>query len=50
LRRKIGDYNRDGRSDTLWRNSSGDVAVWEMNGATVTGAGILAKPGPSWHN
>jgi hypothetical protein len=27
LRRKIGDYNRDGRSDILWQNSSGDVAV-----------------------
>ena len=24
-----GDYNRDGRSDILWQNSAGDVAVWE---------------------
>jgi hypothetical protein len=25
------------------------VAVWEMNGSSVTGAAILASPGPSWH-
>jgi hypothetical protein len=30
LRRKSGDYNREGCSDILWRNNSGDVAA-EMN-------------------
>jgi hypothetical protein len=32
----IADFNGDGKSDILWRNdSSGQVAVWTMNGATV---------------
>ena len=29
------DFNGDGYSDVLWRDSSGNVAVWEMNGTTV---------------
>jgi hypothetical protein len=34
-------------ADILWQNSGGDVAFWEINGNTVIGASILAKPGPS---
>ncbi len=30
-----GDYNNDGKSDILWQNPSGAVAVWEMNGTSV---------------
>jgi hypothetical protein len=44
-----GDYNNDGKSDILWQNSSGAVAVWEMNGSSVFGSAILANPGPTWH-
>jgi uncharacterized repeat protein (TIGR03803 family) len=29
------DFNGDGMSDILWRDTSGDVAIWEMNGTTV---------------
>src|SRR5258706_1104858 len=29
------DFNGDGKSDILWRDTSGNVAVWEMNGTTV---------------
>jgi hypothetical protein len=29
----IGDYNRDGMSDLLWRDTSGDAAMWLMNGS-----------------
>jgi len=33
------DINKDGRPDVLWHNpTSGEVSVWLMNGATVTGA------------
>jgi hypothetical protein len=28
-----GDFNGDGKSDMLWRDTSGDVAIWLMNGA-----------------
>src|SRR5208282_1329720 len=30
-----GDFNGDGKSDILWRDTSGDVAIWEMNGTTI---------------
>jgi FG-GAP-like repeat/FG-GAP repeat len=29
------DYNGDGYSDIAWRDTSGNVAIWEMNGTTV---------------
>jgi hypothetical protein len=31
----IGDFNRDGASDILWRHDSGAIAMWLMNGASV---------------
>ncbi|HUD85110.1 MAG TPA: VCBS repeat-containing protein, partial [Xanthobacteraceae bacterium] len=31
-----GDFNGDGYADILWRNTTtGDVAIWEMNGTTI---------------
>ncbi len=42
------DFNGDGYSDILWRgNSSGDLAIWEMNGGTIlngTNAGLGSVP------
>src|SRR5208282_4401138 len=29
------DFNGDGKADILWHDTSGDVAIWEMNGATI---------------
>jgi L-ascorbate oxidase len=29
------DYNGDGKSDVAWRDTSGNVAIWEMNGTTI---------------
>ncbi len=29
------DFNGDGKSDILWRNTNGTVAIWEMNGGQV---------------
>ena len=34
-----GDFNDDGHSDILWQNTSGQVAIWEMNGNTQIGGG-----------
>jgi hypothetical protein len=28
----VGDFNRDGRSDILWRHTNGQVAIWHMAG------------------
>jgi hypothetical protein len=37
-----GDFNGDGKTDILWRNtSSGQNAVWFLDGATVTGFAVL---------
>ncbi len=33
-----GDYNGDGMSDIVWQDTSGNVAIWEMNGTTVLNA------------
>jgi hypothetical protein len=30
------DFNNDGNSDILWRNTDGSIAQWQMNGSTVT--------------
>ena len=33
----VGDFNKDGKPDILWQHSGdGSLAVWMMNGATVT--------------
>ncbi len=32
---KTHDFNGDGKSDIAWRDTSGNVAIWEMNGTTV---------------
>src|SRR5262249_59211861 len=29
------DFNADSMSDIAWRDTSGNVAIWEMNGTTV---------------
>jgi hypothetical protein len=33
-----GDFNGDGMSDILWQDTSGNVALWEMNGTIVGNA------------
>ena len=37
------DYNGDGYSDILWRDTSGDLAVWLMNGGTVSQSADLGS-------
>jgi hypothetical protein len=50
----ISDFSGDGRSGVLWRNTSGQTALWTMNGSTITSsasltsAGITVNPDPSW--
>ncbi len=51
----VGDFNHDGRADILWRNSSGALAEWLMNGTTimasgaVSGGGVAVAPDATWH-
>jgi hypothetical protein len=35
------DFNGDNRNDLLWRDSSGNTAIWFMNGMEITsGLGV----------
>jgi hypothetical protein len=43
------DFNGDGYSDILWSDTSGDLAIWEMNGGTVLNpstSGLGTVPAP----
>ena len=50
----IGDFDGDYHADILWRNASGEVATWFMNGATISGSadvtsgGVAVRPDASW--
>ncbi|MBV9520160.1 MAG: VCBS repeat-containing protein [Hyphomicrobiales bacterium] len=50
----IGDFNGDGKDDILWRNASGSLVDWTMNGSQVTASqqvtlgGGAATPDASW--
>jgi ELWxxDGT repeat protein len=51
----IGDFNHDGNADILWHNSNGSLALWLMNGSsisssgTITSGGVAVTPDASWH-
>jgi hypothetical protein len=46
---RVGDYNVDGKSDILWRNStSGALVEWLLNGATVISTGSPGVATSDW--
>jgi len=36
-------------ADILWQNDNGGLAIWQMNGTTVSAIAALPNPGPTWH-
>jgi hypothetical protein len=40
------DLNQDGQKDIVWKNSDGVMAVWYMNGTTVTSKALLRNGAP----
>jgi hypothetical protein len=40
---RIADFNGDGKADLLWRDTSGTLAVWFLNGASVSGTALLGN-------
>jgi FG-GAP-like repeat len=49
LSRVVSDFNGDGKSDVSLQNSgSGDVAVWLINGSTITSGAVVGSPGTAW--
>jgi len=47
-RAKPGDFNGDGRSDILFHNDDGQLALYLMSGFTVLDARPLGTIGPEW--
>jgi hypothetical protein len=45
---KTHDFNGDGKSDLFWRDDSGNLAVWLMNGAAVSSSGGLGNVPGNW--
>jgi hypothetical protein len=45
---QTGDYNGDGFADILWEDSTGDLKVWFMQGATVAKTQTLGNIGAKW--
>ena len=45
---QTGDYNGDGISDLLWRDSSGNTAIWFMNGVTVASTAVVGNIPTVW--
>src|SRR5207253_352526 len=44
------DFDSDGNTDILWQNTDGAAAIWELNGTSIIGGGVLSpNPGASWH-
>lgn len=43
-----GDLNGDHRADILLQDASGQVMVWQMDGAAVKGSAIVGNPGAGW--
>jgi len=39
----------EGPADILWQNDNGALALWQMEGTTVTSIHALPNPGPTWH-
>jgi hypothetical protein len=45
----VGDFNKDGDADILWRNStSGQVYIWLMNAFTIDGSGSPGSATLDW--
>ena len=45
---ETGDFNGDGMSDILWRDTAGDVGIWFMNSATVSATAGLGNVPNVW--
>jgi FG-GAP-like repeat len=42
------DFNNDGKSDILWRNTDGRVALWQMNGSNLTIGSVFDNVSTNW--
>jgi hypothetical protein len=45
---QTGDYDGDGKSDLLWRDTGGNTAMWFMNGTTVASSAAFGNIPTNW--
>jgi hypothetical protein len=43
-----GDYNNDGMTDILLRDTAGDTSIWFMNGTTVASTAVVGDIPTNW--
>ena len=43
-----GDFNDDTKADLLWHNTDGTIAIWLMNGTSVTQTANLNALDTGW--
>jgi uncharacterized repeat protein (TIGR01451 family) len=43
------DFNADGESDLVWRDTGGNVAVWLMNGAAASTSAAIGNVPTTWN-
>ena len=43
------DAGGPGNADILWQNDNGGLALWQMDGTTVSAINALPNPGSAWH-
>jgi fibronectin-binding autotransporter adhesin len=46
--RRFGDYDGDGRADISFRSTTGDIAIWRMNGGAFASVSVLQNLPTSW--
>jgi hypothetical protein len=44
----LGDFDGNGSTDVLWRDSSGNVGIWLMNGTSIMSSGVVGRMPLSW--
>ena len=44
----IGDFDGNGSTDILWRDTAGDVVIWLMNGTQIMSAATIANVPVQW--
>jgi hypothetical protein len=44
----VNDFNGDGKSDILWRNDGGPMAIWDMNDGNLLSSNPLGSVPANW--
>jgi probable HAF family extracellular repeat protein len=44
----LGDFDGNGSTDILWRDSSGNVGLWLMNGTQIMSTAVLGNVSANW--